>query len=184
MTQPPWLARPEWEARTIPNRNRGSVLGASFLGAFGLIWIGFLVSALRKDGISQRAIFSAAALSLVGYFLIGVAILLIVSAIRSRRLVLRLETLPGVVGGHVSGTIHGMGGMPRDEMTLRLECWRRDELSWSHVQNIDAADATVPFRFDVPRQCEPTGGDVEWRIAVRTPDGGAAGSFEVPVHRT
>lgn len=111
---------------------------------------------------------------------------------------LHLDTLPGVVGGRVAGTIHGNEGLLSEGMSIGLKCWRRarqsdsfDDMLWEGVVDVAAGSmmrspdgATVPFRFDVPIECEPTSDEVFWRVAIQTRGHAAAGSFSVPVSRT
>jgi len=194
-------------ARTIPNVNRGSISGAVILWVFALFWNGFLlvmVLAARSanQGPPPTTLYALVSpFALAGLFLLGLAINVTATLIRYRSLVLHLDTLPGVVGGKLSGTIHGAEGVLNEGMSLRLACWRRyrsskrsDDLLWEDVEDIPRGSmyrspvgATVPFRFDVPWECEPTADDdprIGWQLTIRTRGGGEAGSFDVPVHRT
>lgn len=208
MTQSaPWLVRPEWAARTIPNINRGSLAGLVFLWGFALVWNGFLavmflVTRAANDGPGAGTL--AAILSpflLAGLFLLWLAVSMSATLYRYRSLMVRLETLPGVLGGKLSATLHGAQGVVADGMTVRLTCWRRypgsdtsDDVLWDDVEEIRpesiyrAPDGSVaPFTIGIPFECEPTGGrdgKIEWQLTVHAADGDVVGAFDVPVYRT
>ncbi len=207
MMEQPWLLRPDWAARTVPNINRGSIFGALFLWGFALFWNGFLTLVLLmadrgNRGPSPAVLYAIVSpFALAGLFLLGLAITVTVTLIRYRSLQLRLDTLPGLVGGRMAGSVQGAEGVLRDGMSVRLACWRRygstdtsDDLLWEDVEDIppesmfpSADDATVPFRFDVPWECEPTGDGarrIAWQLTVQTRGGAVAGVFDVPVYRT
>lgn len=194
------------DERTIPNFNRGSIFGVLFIWIFAGFWNGFIAVTLlvvraAKEGPPPALIYAIASpFILAGIFLLGLAIRVTLTTIRYRSLVLHLDTMPGVVGGRVAGTIHGAEGAVKEGMTIRLACWRRyrsdttDDMLWEDL--IDVAPggvvrspdgATVPFRFDVPYECAPSESDdgrIEWQVTVQTHGGGFAGSFVVPVHGT
>jgi hypothetical protein len=206
VNEQPWLRRPQWAARTIPNLNPGSILGLFFIWSFAAFWNGFiavmlLISRAAGGGPPPTLMLALASpFILAGLFLLGLAIKVTVKVIRYRSLVLRLDTVPGVVGGRMAGTIDGAEGALREGMTIRLACWRRynsdtaDDMLWEDLIDVapgsvmrSPAGATVPFRFDVPFECEPTANDeglIQWQVTVQTHGGGFAGSFDVPVYRT
>jgi len=206
VSEQPWLLRPEWAARTIPNINRGSIIGVLILWLFAGFWNGFiavmlLVARSAEGGPSPALMYAVASpFILAGIFLLGLAIRVTAKFIRYRSLVLRLDTLPGVVGGRMAGTVHGVEGALKEGMTVGLACWRRyrsdttDDMLWEDMIDVapggvirSPAGATVPFRFDVPFECEPSESDdgrIQWQVTVQTHGGGFAGSFDVPVYRT
>lgn len=194
------------EQQTIPNVNRGSILGVAFIWLFAGFWNGFiavmlLVSRAAGGGPPPTLMIALASpFILAGLFLLSLAIRVTVKVIRYRSLVLHLDTFPGVVGGRMAGTVHGAEGALKEGMTVRLACWRRyrsdvsDDLLWEDLVDVapgsvmrSPAGATVPFRFDVPYECEPSESDdgrIQWQVTVQTHGGGFAGAFTVPVHRT
>jgi hypothetical protein len=191
------------DERTIPNVDRGSFLAVLLIWGFAGFWNGtlafILYAAKNTDSLSRPALYAVASpFVLAGIFIAGLAFTLTIRVIRYRSLVLHLDTLPGVVGGRVAGTIHGNEGLLGEGMSIGLKCWRRarmsdsfDDMLWEDVVDVapgstmrSPAGATVPFRFDVPIECEPTSDDVYWRVAIQTRGHAAAGSFTVPISRT
>ncbi|MEK6374922.1 MAG: hypothetical protein AABO58_19780 [Acidobacteriota bacterium] len=188
------------EQRTIPNVNRKSIVGVLFIWLFAGFWNGFIVVMLlvARGGPLMLAI--ASPFILAGIYLLSLAIRATLTVIRYRSLVLRLDTMPGVVGGRMAGTVQGAEGALREGMSVRLACWRRyrsdttDDMLWEDVLDVapgsvvrSPAGATVPFRFDIPFECEPSESDdgrIAWQITVQTHGGGFAGAFDVPVYRT
>jgi hypothetical protein len=184
------------DPREIPNFDRMSFVAVGVMWGFAAFWNGVLAivlyAASRTNTTSTPVLLAIASpFVLAGLFLIGLAINVTIRTIRYRSLVLHLDTLPGVVGGRVAGSVRGAEGVLREGMSLRLACWRRavlhdsiDDLLWEDVADVGPIGATAPFRFDVPFECLPTGDDIYWRIDVRTRGRAAAGSFSVPVERT
>jgi hypothetical protein len=180
---------------TIPNVDRGSFIGIAVVWIFAAFWNGILLSvlyAVEKDkGAAPWALVAVCSpFVLAGAFLIWLALGGTLRTIHYRSLVLRLDG-PGVVGGRISGTIHGAEGVLNDGMSIRLACWRRarmsdslDDMLWEDVFDAAPIGATVSFHFDIPYECEPAGDDVYWRIDLRTRARTAAATFRVPVHRT
>jgi hypothetical protein len=184
------------DPRVIPGVDRASYAGVLLLWGFAAFWNGTLVfmmvAAWIVANVTHIALLAAASpFLLAGLFLTGMALTLTVRTIRYRSLVLRLDTLPGVVGGRVAGTISGAEGLLNDGMSVRLACWRRavmsdsfDEVLWEDVEDVVPAGATVPFRFDVPFECLPASDDVYWQVSIRTRGRAVVGTFIVPVERT
>jgi hypothetical protein len=191
--------------RTIPSLDRSSILGVVFVWGFAAFWNALLAAiffSARNAGAPPMVLYAAASpFILVGIFLLGFAVSVTIRTIHFRSLVLHLETLPGVVGGRLAGMIQGAEGVLRADMALRLACWRRavlsdssNEVVWEDVVDIPAgtmmrspSGASVPFRFDVPFECEPTGAQddrIYWQLTVQTRRRAVVGVFEVPVHRT
>jgi hypothetical protein len=105
------------------------------------------------------------------------------------------------VGGRVAGTISGAAGVLNDGMSVRLSSWRAaqfrhdtDDMLWEDVEDVprgsvmrSAQGATVPFRFEVPYECQASGEDdgrVYWHIDLRTRMHTAAATFRVPLERS
>jgi hypothetical protein len=188
---------------TVPNVDRGSFLAIAVVWLFAAFWNGVIFTILLAIGKDKGATPPSlvAVLSpfiLAGLFLIWLALSSTLRTIHYRSLVLRLDA-PGVVGGRMAGTIHGAAGVLNDGMSVRLSCWRRSRLSdstddmlWEDVEDVPRGSvmqspvgATVPFRFEIPYECEPAGADdghIYWHIDLRTRSTAAA-TFRVPVHR-
>ena len=95
---------------------------------FGLFWNGFPTLMVwmtdgRTSGPSPETLYAIVSpFALAGVFLLGLAITVTVTLIRYRSLQLRLDTLPGLVGGRIAGSLQGADGVLREGMSLRLAC--------------------------------------------------------------
>ncbi len=145
----------------------------------------------------------------LGFLLQAIRILLIGHRFGASRL--ELDTIPGVIGGHLRGTLSLRGkllGMER--IDLALQCHRHTvsrsggedrsdtHLLWSDADALDALCVTfaqtelrLPVSFRIPYSCEPTQTDdahnrVIWtlRAQARVPGVDLDLAFEVPVQRT
>jgi hypothetical protein len=116
---------------------------------------------------------------------------------------LRLSTVPGVLGGRLEGTIEAApgGAAGEVEVTLRCLCWRpqgRSSFSrivWQECARAYAQPApagiAIPVGFDLPFDADGTGRSasdrmvqVLWHVIARSPMTGFRASFTVPVFRT
>lgn len=205
----PWLSRPEWASRMI--RTSGSLGASIFAWVFAIFWNGFLLLALfiavfrgpmpdegRIVLLVVFLLFGAA-----GAFLLWMAIGVSRNAMRFRGAALRLDTLPGVIGGNLRGAllIPEKAGLDK-RCSVSLNCWRRyrstdstDDLLWetfdssagSSMHRV-ASGMEIPFHFLIPieklpttLECDPR---IAWEVALY-PAGREHGvSFEVPVFKT
>jgi hypothetical protein len=179
-------------------------------GGFSVPLLHKLPEILAKQGLLPAAlalIFPATALGLLIW-----AIVATLRWWRFRGIVLALDTQPGVVGGHLRGTVHIPGGLrPEEGFSVQLTCvrrrWRRstrgkrevdEDVVWQDQRTVDASSAFVgptgaalPIAFRVPFEAPPSspepGPDVHiWRLQVSAATRGVdlASVFEVPVFRT
>ena len=189
---------------TVSNVNRGSFAAIAAIWIFAAFWNGILLAGIlavksSDPGAEPWALIAVSSpFILAGIYLVWLAVSGTLRKIHYRSLVLHLDA-PGVVGGRMAGTIHGAERVLDDGMSVRLSCWRhsrmrdaQDDLLWEDVEDVARGSvmrspdsATVPFRFDIPYECEPSGADaghIGWQIDLRTRAHTAAATFRVPVH--
>jgi hypothetical protein len=185
-------------------------VGVVVVGAFSVPLLYKLPEMLAKKGqlfVAVGLMFPVATLGLLAW-----AVLATLRWWRFRGIVLALDTQPGVVGGHLRGTVHVPTGLELERgFRVRLSCvrrrWRRstggkreldEDVVWQDQRDVDPTSAftgptgaALPIAFRVPFEAPPSspepGPDVHvWRLevsaATRGPD--LASVFEVPVFRT
>ena len=121
---------------------------------------------------------------------------------------LQLASVPGVIGGPLSGVVHLPAKLSGDEQfQLRLECVRKlpsaknrsesEDILWREGATIektlsspDPYRVSIPVYFAIPFDCEPSDppdrASVHWRLKVGadTSDANQHARFEVPVYQT
>jgi hypothetical protein len=206
---PPWLARPEWREGRIESSDTKAawlfwIMAAAFLGVSAPA----VLAIPTEWGKGNRAILVALLFPVAG---IGLATAAARATLRRRkfgRSVLELHTLPGVIGGTLSGAIE----IPAKVRTttgfrLRLACIERktsgsgknrsthERILWEEEIQIvkdfldHERDRTgLPVFFQLPHdQPETLDGNpaILWRLEVSADVPGVdyAARFEVPVFR-
>ncbi len=208
----PWLWREDWAGGRIPCGGRGAAI---FGWVFALLWN--LISApliwqVPKEFASgNEAALIGALFPVVG---LGLLVWAARSALRWRkfgRSHLVLSTLPGVVGGHLAGTVE-LGHRVRAEKGFRstLSCVRirytgsgksrsrHEDVLWQEDRDTPTGElregprgTAVPVAFTIPYRLDPTSPEqdeswIEWRLDLSAdlPGIDYAARFEVPVFRT
>jgi hypothetical protein len=207
----PWLWRPEWTARRIPDQRRTI---AAFLWIFAIFWnaITIPVSLLvvRNWGKEQDpAIFIALIFPIAGLGLIIAAIYTSLRRLKFGVSVCTIDTVPIRRGHSFHGEITMRGdAVPDDGYRLRLMCVRRIVRSSGKSQSVDeqalaqqeirvsAASAIrspmggvrIPFSMTVPSEGESCDirnprDQILWRLeaAAELPGIDYSASFELPV---
>lgn len=209
----PWRHREDWAEGEVRSSARPALI---FGMAFAVFWN--LISLPILFFLPSEVLDKGNRLALLGLIfpLIGIGLLVVAvrHLIRQRKFGnsrLQLDTMPGVVGGPLAGTIHvGSGIWPEKGFDLTLEGVarrvvrrggkRRTEEQLLHQESlrvpieqlhVGATGTTVPVRFIIPFEVPPTGGEnsdkrVLWRLSAEAELPGVDYNtcFEVPVFRT
>lgn len=201
----PWLWVKRWDGGCIAAaRTFGPAV--SFV-IFALCWIaalagvGVLVS--RIEAPAWVSLF-VLAFGLSGVILLAVAARGLASALRFAPAVFQMTTVPGVLGGRLSGTIEAPANLPFDgDVVVTLKCIRYSGAGsqgrggglmtlWQEEQRRPAS-THLPVAFAIPSDLPGTTPAatiadhfVSWRLLVRASVPGAdwSAEFDVPVFRT
>jgi hypothetical protein len=207
----PWLWRPEWAARRIPDKRRAT---AAFLWIFAIFWNAITIPVsflLVREWTKQQnpALLFALIFPAVGLGLIIAAIYVGLRRLKFGVAVCTLDTVPIRRGHSFHGEIEMRGdAVPADGYRLRLVCVRRVIRSSGKSQSVDeqeiaqqeirvsAASAMrsptggvrIPFSITVPSEgpaCDIRNprDQILWRLeaAAEMPGIDYAASFELPV---
>jgi len=202
----PWMWRDDW----AEGKARTAGLPAVWTAwVFALVWssisssvVFFLPRELESDNLPALI---ALVFPLVGLWLIYRAVRLTVQRRRFGESTVRLDTVPGVTGGRLAGTLVIPSGFPPDaQMLLRLTCvnrWRttgrnstsgesivwQEEMPPASVYSAGGA-VTVPFTFEIPADTQPSvaggsGTGILWRLSAsaRIPGVDFEADYDVPV---
>ncbi len=208
----PWMWRPEWASGRIPGSTR-SAMWAAWVMTIALL--GFSIPLLRvlpgeiRDGNPGAWLGLLFPLAAAGGLIWALR-----ATFRRRRFgttYLELDTLPGVIGGTLSGALQLSTDLrPAAGFELRLRCVRRrrgrgrsasseETTTWESRLKVDVSKlqlgpggARVPFSFTIPYTSDPStppeNADerVSWKLDAHAPASGVAfhTEFEVPVFRT
>jgi len=210
----PWLWRKDWASRMIPDSNRSSL---SYIWFFAVFWN--LISAPLSLTVLPREVLQnrnyPALLGLL-FPLVGAGLLIwaIRATLRWKKFgtsVLELETLPGVIGGHLNGLLQTRTALlPEEGLSLKLTCIKRtvsgsgknrsvnEKILWRERQVIpkDRIEArtqgsSIPFTFEIPYNAKETDREnmdnaILWYVdaAASVPGVDYGSQFEVPLFRT
>ena len=201
----PWLWNPKWATGVIRSTS-GSKAIAMWAGA--ILWNAVVL-------VGLLATWSKPSCILALFFVIGAGVIwkasrLTVNARRLRGARLELETMPGVIGGHLKGNLiidrdpHELG-----EITVTLRCAECSEVAtvgekeklrtiWADIQRIRPPSVTagrtvtvLPMEFEIPysREMYNEPGahrEIEWELEARASGAGSGTdlTFQVPVFVT
>ena len=210
----PWLWREDWTSRLIPDSNR---LSLSYIWFFAVFWN--LISAplvlmvLPREVLQNRTY--PALLGLL-FPLVGAGLLIwaIRATLRWKKFgtsILELETLPGVIGGHLKGILQTRTALlPEEGLSLKLTCINRtvsgsgknrsvnEKILWRERQVIPRdriegrrQGSSIPFTFEIPYDSKETDrknmdNAILWYVdaAAGVPGVDYGAQFEVPLFRT
>ena len=208
----PWLRRKDWARGRLGDGAFGKALQAWGFGlAFGIpaAAVGALIAWVVANEGNYR-ILLAAPIPLVGIYMMMRAAQATLRYLRYGSSLFELETVPGVVGHGLSGTLRTQARARGDEpFRATLSCLRlinagnaqalSERLLWQQEQRVVGRSerdgmggrTIVPLAFTLPGHVEPTDADnafnqIVWRLAVTLERPGVdyRASFEVPVFRT
>jgi hypothetical protein len=202
----PWMWREDWasgEVRTSARRaaNRLTVIAIAWcVATFPIFFIA-----------PHRALRAADYFAIPALIFPLVGVVMLMWAIRLRRSLRRygesrfvMTSVPGQIGGALTGSIHIDKPLPPGEqVALELECINRttrgnwhslttwDWILWRADQtSISDSSGSIPVAFMVAADCRPTDDSnpqsrIVWRLSARAPGaaGGYRAEFEVPVFR-
>jgi len=173
----PWMRNKEWAAGRIRDSNR---LGAFFLTAFAVFWLGFsgtiAVAIWNDESADAVARWIILIFLMVG---LGLAIAALVGLLRLKKFGVSefvLSAVPGVAGGSLGGVVLTKVHLHhRDGFTVRLKSIHRvttgsgknsstqEHLLWEEETRVsedslaeDKTRSAVPVYFEIPYDCEPT----------------------------
>lgn len=204
----PWQWRPEWAEGRIEHLE--SRAGLAFIWAFALIWnlaVGGAAVLVVSQGILAEE--PGAALALILFLLAGAFLVFLAASasLRRRRFgrsVFELTSLPGVLGGTITGRLYPPPNLPPgSEVTVALACHdirqvggdRSHFLTWRTEQHRIAGGggSEIPIEIDVPYDCPATTPDatiprsrIAWTLtaSAELPGVDYFASFEVPIFET
>jgi len=209
----PWRWKPAWTDGPLRS---GTGYGMLALWGFTIVWnaIVFPISVvLAADAIrsGQYLVLLALILPAVGLVLFTVALVGTLRYWRFRGSCLELQTIPGVIGGHLKATLV-VGGdvMAIDQITVALKCVHRvtrqhgddsrteEHTLWEDSKTVQASDAgfgqselRLPVDFQIPYDCvayddSNSNDQTLWRLTAKSeiPGANLDLSFDVPVFRT
>jgi hypothetical protein len=210
----PWLWRENWASGLIQDSNRSSL---SYVWFFAVLWnlisapLAFMV--LPREVLQNR---NYPALLGLLFPLVGVGLLIwaIRATLRWKKFgtsVLKLETLPGVIGGHLKAILQTPIPLFAEEgLSLKLTCINRrvtgsgknrsvnEKILWRERQvipkeRIEAGGpgSSIPFTFQIPYDSRETDrknmdNAILWYVdaAASVPGVDYGTQFEVPLFRT
>jgi hypothetical protein len=166
----PWRWNTQWNSRDSTDHPYGGAIGAWLIA---VIWNGIPAAALSSMLLGRQktpplAVIIVLLFLSVGLYLIFASLQATRRAMRYGQSVLHLSTLPGEIGGHLTGEIRL--GRPIDATgpaRLRLACKRTSTgehsattTSWQDVREVQLPDSrtgtTIPLDFEIPANLPPT----------------------------
>lgn len=206
----PWLWRRDWSERAVHDTRS---VASGCLWAFAILWLMMTVPAyfiFTATGGSDPKKYFVALFPLAGVFLILTALY---HTLRRRKYglsICRIDRSPVPIGSTLRGELETrLRELPPAGLALRLACVRRmitgsgknrsthETVLWQDEQTIEHGmmpspnGLRVPFRFDIPPDCEPADESnaedmVVWRLdaSAEVPGIDYAAQFELPIFRT
>jgi hypothetical protein len=209
----PWLWRGDWAEGQVRSSTKSA---AWFLWGFAVLWnsISTPLAVFLPEEILDKHNY-AASLGLL-FPLVGIGI--IIAAIRKSiqqykfgNCLFRMDRVPGVLGGEVSGAIVARGEIVSDAgVTIQLSCinsvrsgsgknssttehvlWQQEQSGVQPSPGPGGARSVLPVRFRTPCDARPTDSSnpdnsILWRLAAQAAVPGVdfATDFEIPVFMT
>lgn len=206
----PWLWNDQWAGGSIKSSNRASMVTACvFAGIWNLVSTAILVvnfGELLKQ--TNPAVWLVLLFPAIG---VGLLVWAVRSIIRWRKFgesIFKMQPVPGVIGGHLSGAIRtSVKVRPADGFHVKLCCVNlittgsgknrstTEHILWEDGKTLikelladDPAHSGIPVYFQIPggsRECDNSDSSnrIVWRLEARAKVPGIAyfASFEVPV---
>jgi hypothetical protein len=214
-TQPPlyqpWLKNRRWKSGRIRDQSSKFVF---FSILFSIILNGFaclvMVSVFQDHAAGNALFIFPVILIIAGAAMLAWTIRQIMVRVKFGRSVFELETLPGVIGGYLAGTIRAPVILDAAKgVKLELECCQiahgrdftgkttapREETLLTARQTLghdlphDGRCTCIPVSFEIPANAKPSGyggpSSIFWRLRARAAMSGADydASFIVPVYQ-
>jgi hypothetical protein len=205
----PWRWVKRWDGGRIEaarerGRSAGMVVFALFVIA-AVLGAGFLLfqGPPHKDASFLLALL--AAFGMIGLILLGIALRNLAAAVRFTPAVFQMSTMPGRIGGRLSGTIEAPANLPPGgEAVVILKCLRQSgagspshrqmaKTLWQEEQRLSVTTSRLPIAFAIPPELPGTTPAttiadhyVFWRLRVTADVPGAdwSAEFDVPVFQT
>jgi hypothetical protein len=204
----PWLWKKEWADGTIRAATglRALVMWGVAIFWNGLSWpmVGLLLpEAVGRGGQYWTLIFLI--FPVIGIGFLVAAVRRTMQHVRFGRSTLQLKTLPGVIGGRLTGDLMLCGKLGAlQAVDVALSCRRRETTGsgdnrrtrtttlWEAARHYDSVSvfsqnqASVSIAFDIPPGQRPSSNDIDWLVKVTAPVPGVNVNleFNVPVFRT
>jgi hypothetical protein len=209
----PWLWREDWAEGQVRNSTKSE---AWFLWGFAVLWnsVSIPLAMFLPEEILDKHNYAALFGLLFPVVGIGVIVAAIRKSIQQRKFgscLFRMDCVPGVLGGEVSGAILVRGEIVGDAgITIRLACINRvrsgsgknssttEHILWQQEQSgvrpfpgPRGVGALLPVRFRTPCDAKPTDGtdphnSILWRLVAQAAVPGVdfTTDFEIPVFMT
>lgn len=202
----PWLWRADWAAGRITH-SLGPAAIAAWAAAVGwnaALWGAMMPVVPVRAWIEQDVYGGLACVGaaiLLGVGILGWAVRDIYRWWRSRQSVFEMTSVPGSIGGELTGSVRARVTPSSEEaFRVRLVCeqnpglggtrdalWQPEYMVGGQEVALSALYAAVPVRFEIPQACRPSSfrlrNAIEWRLEVVSTSGGGhyRASFRVPV---
>ncbi len=209
----PWLWNPQWASRRIRSGSKTAAIATTGFAAF---WnaisapVAFILPGKAMDE-GEPWLFVFMVFPLIGLVLAIAAARAVARYRKFGRSTFELETLPGVIGGELRGTVVLAGKVQGiSAVDAALKCVHsvttgsgknrstRQDVVWEETRRFEALGVRfgevairLPVAFQIPYSCRPTNDSlpnstIKWNIEVKgeAPGVDLAVDFEVPVFKT
>jgi hypothetical protein len=199
----PWLWREEWATGRIFSEGSANALAAWLFATFwnAVSWPIFYFVYFNPSesfGVLSSYTILSAIFPLTGIVLIGLAIRATMRWVASRGSYLEMATIPGQIGGTLTGTVRLMPpSRANREFKVTLSCINRssgenskvEEVVWSSDQTVRGSSFSgIRVEFQIPPECQPTDAmhaesAIVWRLVTTASFSSRTfeAAFEVPV---
>lgn len=207
----PWTWNQAWQSGTIRSHSIGYFV-RTFAPALGVNLLSAPLAVLipREASTGQHLLWLFLIFPIIGAVLAYFAVRDLLRYLRYGRSTLLLDTMPGVIGGTLRGTVRTKARVRPDRpFTTALKCVNRyttrsggktttnENTVWEDERTLDPGvvrdeivRTVIPVHFEIPYDARPScdeGSDkIYWRLSVRGEVAGPdyAAEFEIPVFRT
>ncbi len=209
----PWLQKEEWAEGRVVDSNRGGMIGIII---FAVFWnlisfpIAFFIGPDERAE-AGKAIYLVYLFPAIGTLMIIAAAYQIARYLKYGRSIFEMTSLPGVIGGALSGIVHTKRNIiPEDGFHLTLNCihqyqsgsgknrsthedvlWQDERTMEREALEQDLTKSAIPVLFAIPFDSKPSditdsSNRIFWRLEVKAKTRGIdySAKFEVPVFKT